>query len=392
PLKSQTTLLPGDIAFIGINTDGSTDDFDFVLLTPISSGTVINFTDCGWNHSTGFNTIETESHCTWTASSALPAGTIVNVITNNGNTRPIASTGIFTGDSMLVSIAGDQIIAYQETKASPKFLAAISFNQNSISQPGSDFDGASTTNSTTALPEGLTMGINAVHIYQSGTYQEHDNGRYKGTLNTGTKLELLKRINLLSNWETNDNTVFTLNPFPASFTLNTSTLSVSPNNSITYPKTGGTTNLNVTSNTIWAVSSNQTWLTLNKRSGTENAVVTLSAASNGTSADRTATVTFTSSGLSPVTITITQAGTVTGLPETTINTISLYPNPVNDGFYIQNVDRSIESVSVYDLRGIEMFSQQVIGNYINTINLKHGVYIVKLKTADEIIEKKIMKN
>ncbi|HEY6914659.1 MAG TPA: T9SS type A sorting domain-containing protein, partial [Paludibacter sp.] len=85
-------------------------------------------------------------------------------------------------------------------------------------------------------------------------------------------------------------------------------------------------------------------------------------------------------------------GTVTGLPETTINTISLYPNPVNDGFYIQNADRSIESVSVYDLRGIEIFSQQVIGNYVNTINLKHGVYIVKLKTADEIIEKKIVKN
>ncbi len=41
-----TELLPGDIAIIGFNSDG-TDDFTFVVLREIKSGTEIRFTDRG---------------------------------------------------------------------------------------------------------------------------------------------------------------------------------------------------------------------------------------------------------------------------------------------------------------------------------------------------------
>ncbi len=56
-LSAQTILNAGDIAIVGINTDNP-DDFAFVLLTDIESGTVINFTDNGWLAAGGFRTGE----------------------------------------------------------------------------------------------------------------------------------------------------------------------------------------------------------------------------------------------------------------------------------------------------------------------------------------------
>ena len=46
--KSQTTLSVGDIAFIGINSDGD-DDFSMLLLKDITAGTSFYITDKGWN-------------------------------------------------------------------------------------------------------------------------------------------------------------------------------------------------------------------------------------------------------------------------------------------------------------------------------------------------------
>lgn len=44
--RAQTTLVAGDIAIVGYNSDDPTnDDFSFILLKDISSGTTINFTD-----------------------------------------------------------------------------------------------------------------------------------------------------------------------------------------------------------------------------------------------------------------------------------------------------------------------------------------------------------
>jgi len=387
PLKSQTTLLPGDIAFIGVNTDGSTDDFDFVLLTPVAAGTTVNFTDCGWNHGTGFNTDYPESHIAWTTSNALTAGTVITVITNNGNSIPTASIGSITGDKMLISIAGDQISAYQGTIANPTFIAAINFNQNSATQPGTDFDGASTTNSTTALPDGLTVGLNAIHIYQSTTFAEQDNSRYKGTLATGSKAELLKAINKLSNWETNDQTTFTLNPFTTGFSVNAATLAVTPNAAITYEKTGGSTALSITSNSTWTISSDQSWLSVSTPGGVENSTVNISSGENS-GVNRTAKVTISVSGLSPVVINVTQAGVTTGLCETNSSAMELYPNPATNGFTIDAGEKT-QIVSIYNLSGSLVLTQQALGKtFININALKPGMYIVKVNGSVEKLVKK----
>ena len=97
---------------------------------------------------------------------------------------------------------------------------------------------------------------------------------------------------------------------------NTYTLSVSPT-SLSTSAAGETKNVNVTSNDIWTVSSNQSWCTVSPSSGSNNGTVKITTAKNTTSSSRTATVTIkgTNSGKS-VTVKVTQdAGTNVGRDE-----------------------------------------------------------------------------
>ena len=69
-----TTLAPGDLAIIGLNTDNP-DSFSFVLLTDIGAGTEIFFTDNGVLSDGSFRA--NEGIVKYTAPSALSAGTVI---------------------------------------------------------------------------------------------------------------------------------------------------------------------------------------------------------------------------------------------------------------------------------------------------------------------------
>ncbi len=86
PVKiyAQTTLTQGDIAIIGVNTDGD-DEFSFLLLKDITAGTSIYITDKGWNDASGFYTALGDGIWQWSTSTALSAGSVVHIkTTNNG--------------------------------------------------------------------------------------------------------------------------------------------------------------------------------------------------------------------------------------------------------------------------------------------------------------------
>jgi hypothetical protein len=104
----------------------------------------------------------------------------------------------------------------------------------------------------------------------------------------------------------------------SSFTLNVSPLSLGYTNTASSKKVG------VTSNTSWTVSANQTWVSLNKTNGSNNDSVTISLTANGTSVQRTATVTFTAGSLTQV-VTITQDGTILN----PVDSINLSTNNLN---------------------------------------------------------------
>lgn len=94
--NSATLLEPGDIAFVGINSDGD-DDFAFVLLKDITAGTSIFVSDKGWNDGAGFYTSPGDGVWEWSTTFNLSAGQLIYIkTTNNGVISPtslVASPG-----------------------------------------------------------------------------------------------------------------------------------------------------------------------------------------------------------------------------------------------------------------------------------------------------------
>lgn len=192
---SQTVLSAGDIAFTGMNHDGN-DDYSFILLKDVDAATTINFTDCGWTGSS-FNCGAGDANgWTWSADAALTCGTVVTI-------DPVvsASPGSVSGSFALLSSIGDQILAYQGPAGSPTFISAIHSNEiagtNDI-----NWNGGSTTNSTSALPTGLTNGVNAIRLHIGGT--ESDNWQYNCAVTSGDAATISAAINNINNW-VNDN-------------------------------------------------------------------------------------------------------------------------------------------------------------------------------------------
>ncbi|MDH2404217.1 hypothetical protein QCM77_30330 [Bradyrhizobium sp. SSUT18] len=121
------SLTAGSIAFTGFNGDGN-DNLSFVALADIPQGTVINFTDSNWN-GTGFATgSNAESTIAWTATSAIPTGTVIDI--NNigkGTFGTSAGSATFTNaNNTGLSNDSEVVYAYVGSSTAPTFLAAIS--------------------------------------------------------------------------------------------------------------------------------------------------------------------------------------------------------------------------------------------------------------------------
>lgn len=148
--NSATSLVAGDITFIGFNTgdDGvngitQDDEFAFILLKDINAGTEINFTDFGWrSDANAFH--ESNTTCggalgsqsdgilKWIATSNFTCGTQVSIkckytmLTTNGVAYGTQSVSGDATAFLSLSTGGDQIFAYTGTQASPNLLAGLS--------------------------------------------------------------------------------------------------------------------------------------------------------------------------------------------------------------------------------------------------------------------------
>ncbi|MFI1772820.1 T9SS type A sorting domain-containing protein [Thalassobellus citreus] len=177
----QTTLAAGDIAITGFNSDDP-DQFSFVLLTDVTTGTSINFTDNGWQSSGSFR--GGEGTITWTATSNLPCGTVI-VITDES---PFSSSvGSVTDGGFQLSIDGDQILAYQGLSSTPTFIYAIHFDGTT------GWSADATTANTSAIPSGLTNGTNAIAI------NDTDNATYDCSVTSDNSL-ILSAVSNSINW------------------------------------------------------------------------------------------------------------------------------------------------------------------------------------------------
>jgi hypothetical protein len=241
-VQAQTTLVAGDLAFLGELTDSDNattfDGFTFITLKALSAGTVVYFTDCGWNQ-----TIWTaaEGHITWTTTSSLPVGTIVNINFNTVDFSVTTTSGTVTsyvpgGSFLSFPVSGDQILAYQGSgvaTASPTFIAAIDFEYTTTFDGTDGWSVGNSTSSSTycSLPPGLTNMVNCVSLVNSSYPSEYDNFKYTGTL-TGTVDQIRAAINNRANWTGNDDGAISITSGYATVSITASAPAVT---SVTVP-------------------------------------------------------------------------------------------------------------------------------------------------------------
>ncbi|CAN1210926.1 5'-nucleotidase/2',3'-cyclic phosphodiesterase [Tumidithrix helvetica PCC 7403] len=195
---APTILNSGDVAFLSLIADNP-DTFSFVLLADIDAGTIINVTDNGWLSTGSLRT--GEGVLQYVAPTAQTVGTVISYVDGGTNT---GWTNISGGTSFALSTSGDSLIAFQgeltgsgsaTTSVSPSVLAALTINR-------STFDANATSSNTSALPNGLTVGVNAVAVGQASS--EFDNSRYTGPTTFASVAEARTAINTASNWTGSD--------------------------------------------------------------------------------------------------------------------------------------------------------------------------------------------
>ena len=222
----STTLSPGDIAVLGLNVDDPYPEqrWAFVVLRDISVGTVIHFTDAGFDASGNqfnFNTLN-EGHMTWVVDTPIGAGKAF-VVTNNplgvavikdmSGVERDGVIGSLGGSSFGFSPVGDQVLVYQgtaETTIGATFIYGLNTGQSTtnyvtgfwMTSPPSSW-----VQSLSYLPTGLVNGTTAIALTHSAAtgsgYFGYDNMRYAG-ITSGTRDQLLAAIGNPANWSGDD--------------------------------------------------------------------------------------------------------------------------------------------------------------------------------------------
>lgn len=170
--SAQAQLAAGDLAITSFNAipTGTGDTFSFVCLTNITAGTVVNFTDYGYNGSSWLTGQAGDGIISWTAGSGLTTGTEV-VMVNNASY--IAGTGTSAGTvsgALTLSQIGDQIIAYQGTlTSSPTLIFAFHYNYHPGTTTDATWDGGGSGQPYSAKPPGVTPGFSSFWV---GTYTD----------------------------------------------------------------------------------------------------------------------------------------------------------------------------------------------------------------------------
>lgn len=73
------------------------------------------------------------------------------------------------------------------------------------------------------------------------------------------------------------------------------------------------------------------------------------------------------------------------------NSAKLYPNPVMNKLFIKSTEK-VESITIYNIRGQLVKQTNTINKGIEVSNLSNGLYMIQIKTKNNTINKKFLKN
>ena len=206
-----TSLSAGDIVILEFNGSG-TDGFTFMPLVNLATGTVINFTDYGWNATSGaFHTAEEGNGSgggnmiTYTALSPVTAGTLVRQDTSGSGGNAFTENADFVAYNFnhnnyiytLNSLSGhDGVLAFQGSAASPTFIWGY--------HTGQWGKGSYDDFYWSDVPTGLTDGANAVYFADNDAWTDKtvDDGYYSGPTTEADAATWRSRVSNSANWTT----------------------------------------------------------------------------------------------------------------------------------------------------------------------------------------------
>jgi hypothetical protein len=207
-VRPAFALSPSDIALIGVRADdidattgnGNDDAFAWVPLVNLAPGAELFFTDAGWTAGSAFRPQEGAIKYTAPAG-GLAAGTVMllEFTNSSGNYTftPSGGGGTYSDvddasvglTGLLPATPGDNLFIFEGSTAAPSFIWGWK-NEG-------PYDADSTSNDTTALPAGLTVGINAL---STGSGASTDNNRYVGPT-SASAAGLAAAVASSANWE-----------------------------------------------------------------------------------------------------------------------------------------------------------------------------------------------
>jgi hypothetical protein len=231
---AQTTLAAGDVVILEFNGTGS-DGFTFMPLVNLAAGTVIHFTDYGWNATTKAFHLYEEGNpptgggnmITYTAPSAITAGTLIRQSTANvGGSAFIADADwsynygnynyIYALNSL--STGHDGILVFQGSPTSPTFILGY--------YTGQWGKGSYDDFYWSDLPAALTNGTNAVYFADNSSWTADvtvDDGIYSGPTTAADASTWRLRVANSANWTTSSNAATVPLLYPNSYTVNIAT-------------------------------------------------------------------------------------------------------------------------------------------------------------------------
>jgi|GEM_PF-1956626 len=196
----------------------------------------------------------------------------------------------------IVTISGSGVTSQTVTVTQLAGAATLSVSTNSLNVASANGSTATfnvTSNiSWTAASDQSWLTVNPANGTGNGTVTVTAQANSTATTCTAT-------VTVSGSGVTSQTITVTQAAGAATLSVSTSTLSVASAN-------GSTSSFNVTSNTSWSATCNQTWLTLNPLSGSSNGAVTITAEANPSVSERTAIITVSASGVASQTITVTQ--------------------------------------------------------------------------------------
>ncbi len=159
-------------------------------------------------------------------------------------------------------------------------------------------------------------------------------------------------------------------------------------------ESSGITSFSVSSNTSWNASSDKSWCSVTA-SGSGNGTIVATYENNTATTERTAYITVSATGLSPVVVQVLQDGSSVGIQESAATFLHVFPNPANELLKVtlDNVPEETVRVSLLDLHGKIVFDRRSPSNSdisLDVADLPRGPYFIKISLKNETITRKVI--